>query len=392
MSQPVRRRNQKDVDIVDTEALTDEMLLSITTSTLSEYLTLTPEDATQSEDVLHILTYASVEQISLEEACHQLEDVPSPNTVRSQLNESVLKEIETLEENINAALLSQWPRRMTKKAHKVAMDLVLIPYHGLPEEEDDEIRRGKAKSGTTHFHCYATAYVIKRNKRITLAMTYVRGTDTLVKVLERLLNRLNGLKIRCRSLLLDKEFYTVAVVRYLKKKVSSFIIPVVHRGRSGGSRKLLVGKSSYKTTYTMTSQKEGEETFGVWVVVKYAKGKYGRSERVYFAYAVYQPKCELHFLYEEYRLRFGIESTYRLMNRIRAKTNSRRPIYRLLLVGIAFVLQNIWVMVKWTYLSIPRRGGRLVLNRDFPLNRFCLFLSEGVKEIYGVVRSIPILS
>jgi putative transposase len=105
---------------------------------------------------------------------------------------------------------------------------------------------------------------------------------------------------------------------------------------------------------------------------------------------VYQPKCELHQIYEEYRLRFGIESSYRLMNQIRARTNSRRPIYRLLLVGIAFVLQNIWVMVKWTILSIPRRGGRLVMNRDFPLCRFCLFLSEAVKSIYGVVKSIPI--
>jgi len=72
-------------------------------------------------DVLHILTYASVEQISLEEACHQLENVPCPNTVRSQLNESMLKEIETVEDNINEALVSQWPKRMTKKAHKVAI-------------------------------------------------------------------------------------------------------------------------------------------------------------------------------------------------------------------------------------------------------------------------------
>lgn len=69
---------------------------------------------------------------SLEEACHQLENVPCPNTVRSQLNENVLKEIETVEDNINAAIASQFTRRMTKKAQKVAMDLVLIPYHGLP--------------------------------------------------------------------------------------------------------------------------------------------------------------------------------------------------------------------------------------------------------------------
>lgn len=80
------------------------------------------------------------------------------------------------------------------------------------------------------------------------------------------------------------------------------------------------------------------------------------------------------------------------MNKIRARTNSRRPIYRLLLVAIAFVLQNIWVMIKWTYLSYPRCGGRLVLNRDFPLARFCLFLSEAVKDIYGVIKFIPMLS
>jgi putative transposase len=392
MSKSIRRTKQKEVDIVSEEALTDEILLSITTSTLADNLVLSTSDTSQSEDVLHILTYASVKQISLEESCHQLEETPSHNTVRSRLNENILTEIETLEGNINSTLVSQLPKQMTKKSHKVAIDLVLIPYHGCPQDSQDEIRRGKAKHGTTHFHCYATAYLIKKNKRITLAMTYVRGSDTLVEILERLLNRLEKLRIGCRSLLLDKEFYTVAVIRYLKKKVSSFIIPVVHRGRSGGSRKLLVGKKSYKTTYTMTSKTEGEETFDVWVVVKYAKGKYGRHGREYFVYAVYNPQCRLHSIYEEYRLRFGIESTYRLMNRIRARTNSRRSEYRLLLVGIALILQNIWVMVKWTYVSIPRRGGRIVLSRSFPIFRFCLFLTSAVKEIYGVVKVILVPS
>ena len=52
MSQPIRRQHREDVDIVvDTEALTDELLLSIKTSTLAEYLTLQLEDATQSEDM-----------------------------------------------------------------------------------------------------------------------------------------------------------------------------------------------------------------------------------------------------------------------------------------------------------------------------------------------------
>ena len=63
MSQSVKQQRQEDVDTIDTEALTDEILLSLTTETLAEYLTLTPDNTTQSEDVLHLLTYASVQQL-----------------------------------------------------------------------------------------------------------------------------------------------------------------------------------------------------------------------------------------------------------------------------------------------------------------------------------------
>ena len=66
------------------------------------------------------------------------------------------------------------------------MDLVLIPYHGQPNKDEREIRRGRAKQGTTHFHCYASAYIILKNKRYTLALTYVWGDERLGEVLTRL--------------------------------------------------------------------------------------------------------------------------------------------------------------------------------------------------------------
>ncbi len=95
-------------------------------------------------------------------------------------------------------------------------------------------------------------------------------------------------------------------------------------------------------------------------------------------------------IYEEYRLRFGIESTYRLMSKVRIRTSSRNPGLRLLFVSIALILVNIWVFLKWAYVSYPRRGGRDVRSELFPLTMFKQFLLEAIKAIYGAVVAISL--
>jgi IS4 transposase len=43
-----------------------------------------------------------------------------------------------------------------------------------------------------------------------------------------------------------------------------------------------------------------------------------------------------------YRQRFGIEASYRQMNQVRTRTTSRNPVIRLLLVGLPFVIFNLY--------------------------------------------------
>jgi len=45
---------------------------------------------------------------------------------------------------------------------------------------------------------------------------------------------------------------------------------------------------------------------------------------------------------ETYRKRFGIETSYRQLNQSRARTTSRDPLYRFLLVGLSLFLRNVW--------------------------------------------------
>ena len=61
------------------------------------------------------------------------------------------------------------------------MDLTEIPYHGQPAEDEYEIRRGKAKSGTTHYHAYATLSVVHHRQRYELALTFVWADESMVR-------------------------------------------------------------------------------------------------------------------------------------------------------------------------------------------------------------------
>jgi putative transposase len=380
----------------DNIELTSGQVRQMTMETLMRHVNLTVDGYKfNAEDIWNVAVSAAAQGQAIESAANQLEEAPDPSTVRLYLR-SKLTDIMTLaelEDACNQGLVDNLPPRIRGKWHKIAIDLTFIPYHGQAAQDSNEIRRGKARSGTTHFHCYATAYVIKSNKRVTLALTYVQADDSLVQILERILTRLKNLDVRLRRLYLDKQFYCITVINYFQTQHPKMevIIPAIIRGKQGGTRSLLRGRKSYSTTYTMRSPKYGEATYRIGLVCKYNKGRYNRNRIEWFAYVLLgNIQMPLLHIYEEYRLRFGIESTYRLMNKVRIRTSSRNPGLRLLFVSIALTLVNIWVFLKWAYVSYPRSGGRDVRSELFPLTMFKQFLLEAIKAIYGAVVSISL--
>lgn len=378
----------------DTPEVTAEQVLDLTVKTLQKHLDLSIDGyVCHTLDVLRLLVAASAEQSSIEGACRETASSPSGNRVREQLEAELpqnLTELRTLERTFNQILVENLAPGIGNRKQQVAMDLILLPYHGKPAEDQREIRRGKAKQGTTHFHCYATAYVIRKNKRYTLALTYVWGDEKVLEVLKRLLARLKELGIGIKRLFLDRGFYNVRVIRYLQTQCICFVMPVRIRGKQGGTRGLLQRqKKSGRTSYTMRSLTDGEVTFEVVVVQVYLQGKYGKHGCRWFAYAVFGIKAKPKQVFEMYRLRFGIETSYRMMNQVRARTTSRKPSLRLLLVGIAFTILNLWAYIRWQWLGQPRRGGRVVDGKLFHLERMARMLSRAVDAIYGCVLSIP---
>lgn len=341
------------------------------------------------QDVWSVLLEAT-SQGSVEAGSRALEDAPCGNTVRSYLQAYVLEDINTLETTCNTALISRLPDRIQGQDHDIGIDLHYIPYHGEPDENEDELRRSKAKDGTTHFHCYASAYIIKRNKRVTVALRYLRGADTLLDALKWIVERLAALDIGCRELYLDRQFYSVPVIRYLKRCPFTTVMPAPVRGKRMPA--LFTGRKSYRTEYTVSSQKYGSEKVALYIIVSYAAGKRDEHGLEYLPYVVINGwPHTLRQLRERYRRRGGVETSYRLIDAVRPRTTSRDPAYRLLLFSIAALLVNLWVFLKWAVLAAPRRGGRHIDHKIFPLRRFITFLSRAIEAIYGIVSSVRCL-
>ena len=345
-----------------------------------------------SAQVLWSLLLAAAARItSLSDACQRLDEAPSDETARQALL-ATLPDYATLQRRLNAALAGHLPKALRKHLQLVAIDLTLIPYHGQPFRDVAEIYRGQAKDGTSHFHAYATAYVVRHGQRSTVALTGVTKGEPLKAVVQRLLRQAARVGVRPRLLVLDRGFYSVAVVRYLQRARYPFLMPVVCHGRSPKQRGGPTGSYVFQTwttsgwsTHTLTDAKRRTATVSICVKCRNYKGQWKRHGRqaLIYAYWGYRPKSP-DSVFATYRLRFGIESSYRQMQEARIRTTTRRPVVRLLDVGIALVLRNLGVWLPYRLLSRPRRGGRVIRLERLRWETLLLWLLHVVEEALGV--------
>ncbi len=90
-----------------------------------------------------------------------------------------------------------------------------------------------------------------------------------------------------------------------------------------------------------------------------------------------------------YRRRFGIESSYRLLEQVRLRTSSPNEALRFLAIGLALLLGSVWIALHWRYLRAPGSGPRRVVRELLPLQQMANFLRRAVEAIYGVLTQLP---
>jgi hypothetical protein len=323
-----------------------------------------------------VLMIAAAGVTSIHAACGWLDRLASEETIRKALYASI-PDFAALQRQLNDALAGRLPKALPRRPQRLAVDLTLIPYHGEPFRDPKEVYRGLAKDGTSHFHAYATAYVVLKGQRFTVALTAVAKGESLKDVLRRLLKQARSVGVKPRLLLLDRGFYSVDVIRGRKAD---------HPRGPGGTRVFAVMKRSGWHEYTVKGGTKRTATVSICVSCRNYRGqwkRHGRQALVYACWGVQGRSCT--WVRETYRARFGIESSYRQMNQARGRTSTRRPELRLLYVGIALVLRNEWVWLHFEVLSTPRRGGRVIRLERLRLRVLLRWLIEVIEEAFGTI-------
>lgn len=375
--------------------LNDEMTRVATIERLQSHLPLEVDGYKASSELIHeVITHAAVTGRSIEASCTELDVAIGANRVREHLNACLAPErLVDLEAKVNAALSHRLPRKARRVAGELAVDLHEQPYYG---KEDQWTCRGEAKAGTTRFYRVVTAYLIHEGVRFTLALLFVRPEYTMVEMLERLLAYLGRASVNVKRLWLDKGFASIPVYQLLAERNLGAVVACPLRGKPTGSgtRALCKGKRSYHSRHTFRSPKYGSYQVPLTIVRTWSVTRQGRRRWTYLAFVQLGTSLAPAKVRAGYRSRFGIESSYRSMRSVKGKTSTRNPAVRLFFLALAFLLVNLWVLLRFLFCQIPQRGrrGRPLDEGRFRLNRFASFLRQALERKYGVVTAISAIA
>lgn len=381
--------------------LSDRATLDCTIGVLKKHFDLTAAGyLCQTDDVWQVVVAAAARRSTIEATCADLLGAPASNTIRSYLHAGCPPSaIASLQTKCNAALASQLPEWLGAHPREVACDLHDVPYYGHQEPQDPArpqddpdywICRGEARAGTTRFYRCATAYIMHAGVRMNLAVRFVHPGDPITAVLQALLTRIQALGLTIRRLYLDKGFCSGPVLRYLQAQPDLAVIMAAPiRGKKGGLRALCQGRASYRATHTFRSPANGEATVPVGIVRTFVQGRDKKWRAHWLVYVLLNvPDEPLRQVRKLYRRRFGIETGYRLMEQVRARTTTNQASVRFLIMGLALLLVNVWIALHWRFLRRRGPGPRRVAREQFTLERMARFLSRAVEAIYGAVSVV----
>jgi hypothetical protein len=296
--------------------------------------------------VVSLLLLASLWQTSLSAACALVNDPPCRAAARQAALAMLPRRPRELLRRLLAALRQTVPEHLRRLPQVLAIDLHQRPFHG--KEGTKGSTRRQRKGGTHNRFTYATLAVLTRWGRFTVGLLPARPRMRLTTIVGGLLAQAGEAGLRAAYVLLDKEFYAAGVVDLLQRRGVPFLMPAE---KKAATRWLYdpgtpVGFYEYGWAGALMRhdpgakkrRKKGE----LAVRVRGCVARHPRTGEplVYATWGLvgWSPAQ----VAAEYRRRFGIEASYRQLNQCLARTSSRAERYRLLLVGLALLLCNLW--------------------------------------------------
>jgi hypothetical protein len=234
----------------------------------------------------------------------------------------------------NGKLFSRW-------GHLVAIDLTNIEYFG---KEDEYVHRYVKQTGRVYKRIlvrrYATLTIIAPRFKLCLAILPVKQEMRLEEIVDKLLEAAEDVRIRC--VVLDKEFYNVAVLNRIEEHGLHYLVPIIRKESINQLYWLCTTTGKWTWRYMMgRAEKERKQVTGYFH--EYSPGDYAG-----FITNRDMKTDTAKRLFHLYSQRWNIENGFKEAEDYKVKTTSKNPAYRLLLYMVSHLLVNLQNIVRET--------------------------------------------
>ena len=296
-------------------------------------------------------------------------------------------------ERLTAALVDSlhdclsFSNRDRRRHWLLAIDTHSVAYYG---RRGAYVVGGPKKQGTRWSFAYATAVLLHRRRRYTVALCPLPAQSKPDAIVRTLLDQVAPKGLRIRGVALDSGFDSGDTLLLLQERGLGYVVPLRRKGTGGNARnRWFEGRHRLIRWVAWTTERSHRRVRTRTLLWK------GRPKTWVFAFAgwggdrarqVHQQALRQRRLY---RRRFGIETSYRQKNQAQAQTTSRDPVYRLLLEGLGYLLRQLWVALT-EELARRRHAGPGKWIGSLPLAMLLDWLAHELTALYPENRSIPL--
>jgi Transposase DDE domain len=288
------------------------------------------------------------------------------------------------------ALYQFGSRALRRRRWVVAIDEHRDPFYG--DRGAAGVTGGQKKHGTKYAYAYATAVLVHHRHRFTVGVMALTGGAKPHEIVATLLAQIQSRGLKVRGVVLDSGFDSGETLLLLQERQLSYTVPLRRKGdgknRRNAAWDLAVGvvtEVDWKTEQTRREVK----TAAVVVQRRREKDKkvyaFGGWDEAEARSQTWRARLAQRW----YRKRFGIETSYRQMNECKGQTTKKDVVYRLLLVGLALLLRQVWV---WLTAQVARDRGLqpTAWVADLRLARLAAWLADALTGVYREVTEIQL--
>src|SRR5262245_40562585 len=256
-----------------------------------------------------------------------------------------LPDLDRLVQGLLASLheTAQFSRSDRRRRWLLAIDTHYVPYYGKPNAF---VVGGPRKQGTKWFYGYATAVLLHKGRRYTIALCPLLPKTKPLEIVRTLLEQIAEKVLKSSGVVLDSAFDSGETFLLLQEQHLAYTVPLRRKGNQRNARNRLFEGRHKQVRWAEWNVKNTTRAVRTRTVL----WKRGPKTMLFAFQALNHARaCNVH---QEagrqkrlYQQRFGIETSYRQKNQAKATTTSSDPVYRLLLEGLGYLLRQIWVVL-----------------------------------------------